>query len=40
MNEYTIITAIIVLGIVWGGVAFFIGKAMKYEKEKEHLGEE
>jgi uncharacterized protein YdgA (DUF945 family) len=40
MNEYTIITAIIVLGIVWGGVAFFMGRALKYEREKEHPGEE
>lgn len=40
MNEYTIITAIIVIGIVWGGVIFFISRALKYEKDKIKLGEE
>lgn len=40
MSIGTIITAIIVLGIVWGGLAFFISKAIKYERLKSINGEE
>ena len=40
MNIFTIITAVIVLGIVWGGVTFFLTRAMKYEKLKEENGKE
>ncbi|MFO7526904.1 MAG: MetS family NSS transporter small subunit [Ignavibacteriaceae bacterium] len=36
---YTIITAIVVLGIVWGGLVFFISRAVKYEKLKKVNGE-
>jgi hypothetical protein len=39
MNIFTIITAVIVVGIVWGGVTFFLSRAMKYEKLKEENGE-
>ncbi|HEX9739158.1 MAG TPA: MetS family NSS transporter small subunit [Ignavibacteriaceae bacterium] len=39
MTTSAIITMIIVLGIVWGGVAYFILRAFKYEKEKIKLGE-
>ena len=38
MSIFTILTAVIVLGIVWGGVAFFLSRAMKYEKLKEENG--
>lgn len=38
MNYFTVITACIVLGIVWGGLAFFISKAVKYEKLKSENG--
>jgi len=40
MNIESIITMLLVAGTVWGGLLFFIIKAMKYEKEKEKLGEE
>lgn len=39
MNIFTIITAVIVLGLVWGGVTFFLLRAMKYEKLKEENGQ-
>ena len=39
MNIFTIITAVVVLGIVWGGVTFFLTRAMKYEKLKGKNGE-
>jgi hypothetical protein len=40
MNYLTIITAILVVGIVWGGLIFFLRKAIKYEKLKQENGEE
>lgn len=40
MEVSTIITMIVVLGIVWGGVIIFITRALKYEKEKVKIGEE
>jgi hypothetical protein len=40
MNIYSIITAVIVIGIVWGGFAFFLSRALKYEKMKMQNGEE
>ncbi|MCG6913813.1 MetS family NSS transporter small subunit [bacterium BMS3Abin03] len=40
MNFITIITMIIVLGIVWGGLLFFILSARKYEKVKSQDGKE
>lgn len=30
----TWITAFFVIGIVWGGVAFFLAKAIRFEKNK------
>jgi hypothetical protein len=39
MNIFTILTAVIVVGVVWGGVIFFLSRAMKYEKLKENNGE-
>jgi len=38
MNIFTIITAIIVVGIVWGGLSFFLSRALKYEKLKQENG--
>jgi hypothetical protein len=38
MNIFTIITAIIVLGLVWGGEIFFLSRAMKFEKRKSEDG--
>ncbi len=38
MNIFTILTAVIVLGIVWGGLIFFLTRAMKYEKMKSENG--
>ena len=35
-----IITMIVVLGIVWGGLTFFLSRAVKYEKFKRKNGEE
>jgi len=40
MESITIITMVIVLGIVWGGLAFFLIRAIKYEKVKFKNGEE
>ncbi len=40
MNIFTLITAALVLGIVWGGLAFFIFRAVKYEKLKSVNGKE
>lgn len=39
MNFITIITMLIVLGTVWGGMIFFLTRAVKYEKIKEENGE-
>ncbi|MDH3267283.1 MAG: MetS family NSS transporter small subunit [Ignavibacteria bacterium] len=40
MNLVTIITMICVLGLVWGGLIFFISKAFKHEKLKLKNGKE
>jgi hypothetical protein len=40
MNIITIITAVFVVGIVWGGLTFFLSRALKYEKMKLKNGEE
>jgi hypothetical protein len=40
MDTLTIITAILVIGIVWGGLTFFLSRALKYEKMKQENGEE
>jgi len=40
MNLFTILTAILVLGIVWGGLVFFFSRAFRYEKMKKGNGEE
>lgn len=40
MNIFTILTAVLVLGVVWGGLAFFILRAVKYEKMKSANGKE
>jgi hypothetical protein len=40
MNLFAIITAVIVIGIVWGGLLFFLRKAFKYEKLKMKNGKE
>jgi hypothetical protein len=40
MSITAILTMIIVLGIVWGGLIYFIIRALKYEKEKIKVGEE
>ncbi len=34
-----IITMIAVLGLIWGGLTFFLTRAMKYEKIKRANGE-
>ena len=39
MSISAIITMILVLGIVWGGLAFFLTRAVKYEKLKSRNGE-
>lgn len=38
MKIETIITAVIVLGVVWGGLIYFIRKALFYEKKKSVNG--
>ncbi len=40
MDIFSILTMIIVTGIVWGGLSFFLFKAVKYEKLKGKNGEE
>jgi hypothetical protein len=40
MNITTIITMVLVLGIVWGGLIFFLLRAIKYEKVKIQNGED
>jgi D-alanyl-lipoteichoic acid acyltransferase DltB (MBOAT superfamily) len=40
MNIDTILTAILVMGIVWGGLTFIFSRAWKYEKMKMKNGEE
>jgi len=40
MNIYTALTAILVIGIVWGGLTFFLSRALKYEKLKQKNGKE
>jgi hypothetical protein len=40
MEISTIITMVLVLGIVWGGLTFFLVRAIKYEKVKLKNGEE
>jgi len=40
MSLVTIITMMLVLGIVWGGLAFFIFNARKFEKLKSQDGKE
>ena len=40
MDVITIITGLVVIGIVWGGLLFFLRKAFKYEKIKQKNGEE
>jgi hypothetical protein len=40
MYFFTIITAILVIGIVWGGLTFFLSRALKYEKMKMKNGKE
>jgi hypothetical protein len=39
MNILTIVTAIMVVGLVWGGLIFFLNRALKYEKLKKENGE-
>ena len=38
MEIITIITMVLVLGIVWGGLAFFLLRSIKYEKVKIKMG--
>lgn len=40
MNIFTIITAVIVVGTVWGGLLFFLTRAMKFEKLKKSNGKD
>ena len=40
MNIFAIITAIIVIGILWGGLFFSLTRAMKFEKLKESNGKD
>lgn len=39
MNMLSLLTMILVLGIVWGGFVYFMMRALKYEKEKK-IGKE
>jgi len=40
MSLAAVITMILVIGIVWGGVSYFVLRALKYEREKIKNGEE
>jgi len=35
LNLETLITLIVVVGIVWGGFSFFLSKAVKHESRKK-----
>jgi hypothetical protein len=35
----TIFTALFVIGTVWGGVIFFLRRAIKFEKNKKEIPE-
>lgn len=37
MNCSALIMAIIITGIVWGGLSFFLMKAIKFEKNKKNI---
>jgi len=39
MENSAVITMVIVIGIVWGGLTFFLTRAVKYEKQKKADGE-
>jgi len=39
MDASAVITLAAVIGLVWGGLAFFLTRAMKYEKIKRTNGE-
>ena len=39
MEASAVITMAVVAGLVWGGLAFFLTRAMKYEKIKKTNGE-
>ncbi len=39
MEVSGIITLVVVIGLVWGGLAFFLSRAVKYEKIKKANGE-
>lgn len=39
MEVSAVITLVVVAGLVWGGLAFFLTRAMKYEKIKRTDGE-
>jgi hypothetical protein len=39
MKIETVITLVIVIGLVWGGFGFFLFKAFKFEKMKRENGE-
>ena len=39
MSFESILTLIIVGGTVWGGLIYFLFRAVKYEKEKVKVGE-
>jgi hypothetical protein len=40
MEISTIVTMILVIGIVWGGLTYFLVRAIKYEKIKSQNGED
>jgi len=40
MNFFTVITLVLVIGIVWGGLIYFLSRAIKYEKLKSKNGKE
>ena len=39
MEISAVVTMIFVIGVVWGGLAFFLARAIKYEKVKRNNGE-
>jgi hypothetical protein len=40
MEISAVITMVLVIGLVWGGLTFFLTRAVKYEKMKKKNGEE
>lgn len=39
MEISAVITAVVVIGVVWGGFVFFVARAVKFEKKKNNIND-